>query len=89
MIISKILTILSISLITIELFATFYQIRKSNIQNRIEYIVKLYNEFVNDENMIKMYYKLEYSEFIYNDNFHGSEEEKKLDKLLGYFSNKG
>lgn len=85
----EILTIISISLAALGLFANYFQIRKANIQKRAEYIVKLYNDFVNDTDMIDIYYQLEYSDFDYNDNFHGSASEKNLDKLLGHFSNIG
>ena len=85
----EILTIVSISLAALGLFANYFQIRKANIQKRAEYIVKLYNEFVNDNDMTDIYYQLEYSDFDYNNEFHGSETEKKLDKLLGHFSNVG
>jgi len=86
---AELLTIISISLAALGLFANYYQIRKANIQKRAEYIVKLYNDFVNDTDMIDIYYQLEYSDFEYNDEFHGSETEKNLDKLLGHFSNIG
>ena len=39
--------------------------------------------------MMDIYYKLEYSDFKYDVSFHGSETEKKLDKLLGHLSNVG
>lgn len=39
--------------------------------------------------MMDVYYKLEYSNFKYDINFHGSGTEKQLDKLLGHFSNIG
>jgi len=73
-----------------------WQLRESNkqsraaaIQKRSEYVIDLYNTFINDKDMIDIYYKLEYSEFRYDVNFHGSEMEKQLDKLLGHFSNIG
>ena len=37
--------------------------------------------------MMEIYYKIEYGEFEYDENFHQSDEEKKLDKLLGFFEN--
>ena len=86
---SEMLTIASILLAVLGLFANFLQIRRGNTQKRAEYIVQLYNEFVNDRDMMEIYYKLEYSKFNYGQNFHGSETEKQLDKLLGHFSNIG
>lgn len=73
-----------------------WQLRESNkqsktaaIQKRSEYVIDLYNTFINDKDMIDIYYKIEYSEFRYDGNFHGSDMEKQLDKLLGHFSNIG
>ena len=72
-----------------QLWESNKQTRNSAIQKRSEYVIDLYNTFVNDKDMIEIYYKLEYSEFRYDVNFHGSETEKQLDKLLGHFSNIG
>jgi hypothetical protein len=72
-----------------QLWESNKQTRKSAIQKRSEYVIDLYNTFTNDKDMVKIYYKLEYSEFRYDDNFHGSQTEKQLDKLLGHFSNIG
>lgn len=38
-------------------------------------------------NSIDIYYKIEYGKFDYNEEFHESSEEKRLDKLLGFFEN--
>ena len=72
-----------------QLWESNKQTKKSAIQKRSEYIIDLYDTFVDDTEMIDIYYKLEYSTFTYDKNFHGSETEKKLDKLLGHFSNIG
>jgi hypothetical protein len=72
-----------------QLWETKQQANKAAIQKRSEYVISLYNAFINDKDMVDIYYKLEYSEFKYDNNFHGSDTEKKLDKLLGHFSNIG
>ena len=72
-----------------QLWESNKEIKKSAIQKRSEYIIDLYNTFVNDKDMVDIYYKLEYSDFKYDGSFHGSDTEKKLDKLLGHFSNIG
>jgi len=82
-------TLVSLILATLGLFANYYQIRKSNIMKRAEYIVQLYNQFVNDKQLIDFYYQIEYNMINYDDNIHLTEKEKILDKLLGYFSNIG
>lgn len=39
-----------------------------------------------DRDISKIFYKLEYDEFKYSDNFHNSKEEVKLDKILVLFN---
>jgi len=100
--IANVATALTFGAAAWQLYESNKQTKKSVIQKRSEYIIELYNTFVNDENMTEVYYTIEYSEFIYNPterfqdfdfnwdpNFHGSETEKKVDKLLGHFSNIG
>lgn len=75
---------------TVGVFAAFRQIYISNKQKRADLILQLCNQFYQDNDMQDMYYRIEYSEFQYAvETFHGSEDEKKLDKLLGLFSNIG
>ena len=65
------------------------QTKKGAIQKRSEYIIDLFNTFINDSQMIDIYYKIEYGTFYYNESFHGSQDERNLDKLLGHFTNVG
>ena len=88
-IIANIATALTFGAAAWQLWESNKQTKKSAIQKRSEYIIDLYNTFINDKDMVEIYYKLEYSDFIYDDSFHGSEIEMKLDKLLGHFSNIG
>lgn len=75
---------------TIGVFAAFRQIFISNKQKRADLILQLCNQFYQDGDMQDIYYRIEYSQFQYTvDAFHGSPDEKKLDKLLGLFSNIG
>lgn len=69
--------------------ATFRQIYLSNKQKRADLILQLYNQFNSDNDMIEAYFALEYETFKYDESFHDSEFERKLDKLLGLFSNIG
>jgi hypothetical protein len=87
--IANIATSFSFIVVAWQLWESNKQTKNSAIQKRSEYIIDLYNTFVNDEDMMKIYYELEYSEFNYDASFHGSETEKQLDKLLGHFSNVG
>ncbi|MEO0075903.1 MAG: hypothetical protein ABIK31_07390 [candidate division WOR-3 bacterium] len=87
--IANVATALTFGAAAWQLWESNKQTRKSAIQKRSEYVINLYNTFINDKDMVEIYYKLEYSEFRYDDNFHGSQTEKQLDKLLGHFSNIG
>ncbi len=74
-------------LAVVGLFLTSYSIDRSNRQKRAEFLINLYHQYASDSDMSSIYYKIEYSIFEYDESFHGSEEEKKLDKLLGFFEN--
>ncbi len=43
--------------------------------------------FIDDDVMHQAFYKIEYSKFKYHKDFHGSDEERQIDKLLRHFSN--
>lgn len=74
----------------IAAFAAFRQIYLSNKQKRADLILQLYKEYSSDSDMQDIYYQMEYQEFIYDENtFPNSENERKLDKILGLFSNIG
>ncbi len=80
------LKITAIFLASIGLFLNAWQQWKVYRQKRIEYVSDVLWKIYDDEELSEIYYKIEYSEFIYNSNdFHGSENEKKLDKLLSTF----
>lgn len=72
-----------------QLWESNQQVKQSAIQKRSEYVIDLYNTFINDKEMISIYYDIEYNKFLYANTFHGSILEKQLDKLLGHFSNIG
>jgi len=75
---------------TIGVFAAFRQIFISNKQKRADLILQLCNQFYQDDAMQDIYYRIEYGKFQYTaETFHTSEDEKKLDKLLGLLSNIG
>tara|TARA_R110002050_G_scaffold44572_1_gene106141 strand:- start:706 stop:1182 length:477 start_codon:yes stop_codon:yes gene_type:complete len=88
--IADIINIVLLFVTTIGVFAAFRQISISNKQKRADLILQLYQEFSDDHEMQNIYYQIEYGQFNYEPNeFHMSENEKKLDKLLGLFSNIG
>jgi hypothetical protein len=72
----------------IGLFLNLAQMKAANRQKRAEYIISLHNQFSLDEDVLDIYYKIEYGRFVYEQQaFHGSDEEKKLDKLLDVYDN--
>jgi hypothetical protein len=59
------------------------QIARTNAQARATIIAKLLERFTDEEDMQRIFYDIEYSQFSYDPlKFHGSDEEKRLDKLL-------
>jgi hypothetical protein len=87
---SDIINIFLLLATTVAVIAAFRQIYISNRQKRADLILQLYNDFFNDTDMQDIYYLMEYQQFVYNEEtFHQSPEERKLDKLLGLFSNIG
>jgi hypothetical protein len=60
---------------------------RTNKQTRVAIVARCLASFTDDEDMQAIYYKIEYSKFCYISRiFHGSTEEKQLDKLLMHFS---
>jgi hypothetical protein len=69
------------------LWLNVQQSRRTNKQSRAALVSNTIREFSNDEDMRAIFYSIEYSEFQYEDDFHNSPEERKLDKVLVHFSN--
>jgi hypothetical protein len=87
---SDVINIFLLLVTAVAAFAAFRQIYISNRQKRADLLLQLCNQFYQDTDMQDMYYQIEYSTFIYSvETFHMSVNEKKLDKLLGLFSNIG
>ena len=63
------------------------QVKQSKKHKRAEFIVQLHDMFVQDQEMVDMFYRLEYGEFEYSEAIHMTPEEQILDKLLGHFNN--
>ena len=63
------------------------QYTKSKKQKRAEFILQLHHMFINDKDMMDLFYKIEYGDFKYDSKTHMTLEEQKLDKLLGHFNN--
>ena len=64
------------------------QSARSDAQSRAAFVAKWLEQFADDQEMMEIYYKIEYGEFTYSqESFHGSDAEKQLDKLLIHLSN--
>ena len=76
--------------LTIAALAFTINVRQTKLTNslvRAKMVSDSLHTFMDDEIIQNAFYKVEYGEFEYNNNFHGSEEEKEIDKLLRHFSN--
>lgn len=69
----------------VGLFFAWWQLRKDQIASRAEFIVTLFGQYTADPEIQQILYDIEYNQFRYSSDFHGSETEKRLDRLLGYF----
>ena len=69
------------------LFQSVSQQRRNNALSRAVLVADHLSEFSSDDEMQRAFYLIEYSKFEYNDDFHGSEHEPQIDRLLRHFSN--
>ena len=67
------------------LILTAIETRRSARQRRVQQIVELQHQFYSDADLMDAYYLIEYGEFEYDGNFHGSKLEKSMDRLLVHF----
>jgi len=63
------------------------QSRRTNAQVRSSIVAACLKGFTEDEGIQRAFYVLEYSKFRYSGDFHGSEQEREIDKLLRHFAN--
>src|SRR5262245_12760877 len=61
--------------------------RRAARERRIQQLVDLQHQFYSDASMLDAYYMIEYGAFKYDVGFHGSDLEKKIDRLLVHFEN--
>ena len=78
---------LSAAFAAIGLLLNVRQSRKTDAQNRAVLVANCLKGFTEDEEIQKAFYLVEYSEFRYGDDFHGSAQERIIDKLLRHFAN--
>ena len=63
------------------------QVKQAKKHKRAEFIVQLHDMYVHDQEMLDLFYRIEYGEFRYSEAIHMTSEEQILDKLLGHFNN--
>ena len=85
--IGDLLTVCVLLIASTGLFLNLFQMRRGYKQRSSEYIITLYNHFVSDKDIMSIYYKIDYGNFEFDENFQESKEEKQLDKLLGHLEN--
>ena len=72
----------------IGLILNFIQSNRTNAQSRATLVAETLKGFTEDEEIQKAFYAIEYGKFRYvSDDFHMSEEEREIDKLLRHFAN--
>jgi hypothetical protein len=84
MVFSDITNTALLAVAVIGIVLTFWQVRKSTKTQRAQFLKDLYSTIVTDQDICDAVYKIEYSEFVYDSTFHGSEFERKLDRLLAF-----
>lgn len=66
----------------IGVFGVFVQIHRGTKIQRAIFLKELYTELSSDPDASEAFYAIEYDELTYDDDFHGSEMEPKLDRYL-------
>jgi len=81
-----ILKIIAVLIALVGLFLNAWQLYQNNNFRRSEIVSNVLFKTFDDEKISKMFYKLEYDKFTYDDNFHNSKDEERLDKTLVLFN---
>lgn len=68
---------------------TLWDIWRKNRLTRSDYVIRSYQDFMKDPEMLDIFYRIDYNFLESSDLILGSDEEKALDKLLGHFNNIG
>ena len=63
---------------------TYQQIKESHKTQKATFFKDLYSTMFSDHDIREAFYQIEYGEFDYDVNFHGSDSEKAIDKLLSF-----
>lgn len=63
---------------------TFWQVRANARTQRASFLKDLYSTLITDPVISEAYYLIEYGNFAYGPDFHGSDIEPKIDRLLSF-----
>jgi hypothetical protein len=63
---------------------TFWQVRKGARSQRAQFLKELYLTMTADVDIGAAYYQIEYGKFKYDQDFHDSEIERQVDRLLSF-----
>lgn len=63
---------------------TYWQVRSSARTQRASFLKDLYSTLTTDADICEAYYLVEYGRFKYGTEFHGSNMEPKIDRLLAF-----
>jgi hypothetical protein len=78
---------LSASFAAGALILNIAQSRRTNAQARATLVASCLQGFADDEDIQRAFYAIEYDGFKYDQNFHKSQQEREIDKLLRHFAN--
>jgi hypothetical protein len=82
--IADILNFILLLITAIGVILAYRQIKEGRKTQSATFFKELYSTMFSDTEIGNAYYKIEYNEFNYDKSFHGSEEEKIIDRLLGF-----
>ena len=68
----------------IAIAMTYFQVRSSARTERASFLKDLYSTLTSDPDISRAYYLVEYGQFTYGPDFHGSELEPRIDRLLSF-----
>lgn len=71
----------------VGLLLNVQQSRRINSQARSALVAQSLTGFADDKDIQEAFYAIEYSQFKYDNDFHKSDQERKVDKLLRHFAN--
>ena len=80
------ITMLGVIVAAIGVSITAWQLCRGNGLTSANSVAQCLKEFAADKDMQEIFYAIEYGDFKYGPGFHGSPEERLLDKLLQHFS---